>query len=133
MRPLRVLIGLTILSVAVGAAADAAAAERVALVIGNSAYQNAEELPNPRNDAAAVAEALTRTGFEVDLKTDLDQLGLQHALRDFGLKAEAADVALVYYAGHGVQVAGENYLLPVDASARARARPAATRRCRSTW
>ena len=97
-------------------AGDAAAAKRVALVIGNSAYQHAEELPNPRNDAKAIAEALTRAGFEVDLRTDLDQLGMQHALRDFGLKAEGADAAVVFYAGHGVQVAGENYLLPIDAT-----------------
>ena len=116
MHSLRALIGFFLLSAGVGVAADVAAAERVALVIGNSAYQNAEELPNPRNDATAIADVLTRTGFEVELKTDLDQLGLQHALRDFGLRAEGADVALVFYAGHGVQVAGENYLLPVDAT-----------------
>ena len=85
-------------------------------MIGNSAYQHAEELPNPRNDAKAIAEALTRAGFEVDLRIDLDQLGMQHALRDFGLKAEGADAAVVFYAGHGVQVAGENYLLPIDAT-----------------
>jgi formylglycine-generating enzyme required for sulfatase activity len=114
--PLRVLIGAIAFAIGAGTAADAGAAGRVALVIGNSAYRHAEELPNPRNDANALAEVLTRTGFEVDLKTDLDQLGMQHALRDFGLKAEAADVALVYYAGHGVQVAGENYLLPIDAT-----------------
>ena len=77
-------------------------------MIGNSAYENAEELPNPRNDATALAEALKRTGFDVDLRTDLDQLGMQHALRDFGLRAEGSlHVALVFYAGHGVQVAGE--------------------------
>ena len=116
MRPLKLLIGLILLSTGGGASGVVWAAERVALVIGNSAYRNAEELPNPRNDATAIAEALARTGFEVDLQTDLDQLGMQHALRDFGRKAEAAEVALVFYAGHGVQVAGENYLLPVDAA-----------------
>jgi formylglycine-generating enzyme required for sulfatase activity len=116
VRPLRLLTGLIVLSIGIGAADVVWAAERVALVIGNSAYKNAEELPNPKNDATAIAEALTRTGFEVDLRTDLDQLGMQHALRDFGLKAESAEVALVFYAGHGVQVAGENYLLPIDAA-----------------
>jgi formylglycine-generating enzyme required for sulfatase activity len=116
VRPLKLLIGVIVLSVGVGASGVVWAAERVALVIGNSAYRNAEELPNPKNDATAIAEALTRTGFEVDLRTDLDQLGMQHAMRDFGLKAEAAEVALVFYAGHGVQVAGENYLLPIDAA-----------------
>ena len=116
MRRLRVLIGLIVLGLGLGAAGDAAAAKRVALVIGNSAYQHAEELPNPRNDAKAIAEALTRAGFDVDLRIDLNQLGMQHALRDFGLKAEGADAAVVFYAGHGVQVAGENYLLPIDAT-----------------
>jgi formylglycine-generating enzyme required for sulfatase activity len=116
VRPLKLLIGLMGLSIGIGATDVVRAAERVALVIGNSAYRNAEELPNPKNDATVIAEALTRTGFEVDLRTDLDQLGMQHALRDFGLKAESAEVALVFYAGHGVQVAGENYLLPVDAA-----------------
>jgi formylglycine-generating enzyme required for sulfatase activity len=116
VRPLRLLIGLIVLTTGVGASGVVQAAERVALVIGNSAYKNAEELPNPKNDATAIAEALTRTGFEVDLRIDLDQLAMQHAFRDFGLKAESADVALVFYAGHGVQVAGENYLLPIDAA-----------------
>jgi formylglycine-generating enzyme required for sulfatase activity len=116
VRPLSALIGLIVLSIGIGTSDVGWAAARVALVIGNSAYQNAEELPNPKNDAIAIAAALERTGFEVDLRTDLDQLGMQHALRDFGLKAESADVALVFYAGHGVQVAGENYLLPVDAT-----------------
>jgi formylglycine-generating enzyme required for sulfatase activity len=116
VRPLRLLIGLIALSIGVGLSDGVRAETRVALVIGNSAYRNAEQLPNPKNDATAIGEVLTRTGFEVDLRTDLDQLGMQHALRDFGLKAESADVALVFYAGHGVQVAGENYLLPVDAA-----------------
>jgi formylglycine-generating enzyme required for sulfatase activity len=116
VRPLRLLIGLIVLNIGFGAPGVVRAAERVALVIGNSAYKNAEELPNPKNDATGVAEALTRTGFEVDLRIDLDQLAMQHAFRDFGLKAESADVALVFYAGHGVQVAGENYLLPIDAT-----------------
>jgi formylglycine-generating enzyme required for sulfatase activity len=113
---LKILIGLVVLSLGIGSATGASAASRVALVIGNSAYQHADELPNPRNDATAIAEALRDADFKVLLKTDLDQLGMQHALRDFGLEAEGADVAVVYYAGHGVQVAGENYLLPVDAS-----------------
>ncbi len=116
MPRLPILIGLIVLSLGIGYASSAAAAKRVALVIGNSAYQHAEELPNPRNDATAIADALRHADFKVDLKTDLDQLGMQHALRDFGLEAENADVAVVYYAGHGVQVAGENYLLPVDAT-----------------
>ena len=90
MRPLRLLIGLIALSIGVGLSDGVRAETRVALVIGNSAYRNAEQLPNPKNDATAIGEVLTRTGFEVDLRTDLDQLGMQHALRDFGLKAESA-------------------------------------------
>ena len=88
--PLRVLIGVIALGIGAGTAADVVGPQsRVALVIGNSAYRQAEELPNPRNDADAIAEVLTRTGFEVDLKTDLDQLGMQHALRDFGLQGRS--------------------------------------------
>jgi formylglycine-generating enzyme required for sulfatase activity len=116
VRRFAVLIGLIVLSLGIGPAHAASEGKRVALVIGNSAYRHAEELPNPRNDATAIAEALRQANFKVDLKIDLDQLGMQHALRDFGLKAEEADVAVVYYAGHGIQVGGENYLLPIDAT-----------------
>jgi formylglycine-generating enzyme required for sulfatase activity len=114
---------LTLASIAVLGnlwAVDAASAQdkRIALVIGNSAYRNAEELPNPRNDARAVGEALERVGFDVDIQLDLDQPALQDALREFGYQAESADIAVVFYAGHGIQVANENYLLPVDAMLR---------------
>ncbi|MDH3664864.1 MAG: caspase family protein, partial [Alphaproteobacteria bacterium] len=91
------------------------AQERIALIVGNSDYQYADMLPNPRNDAAALGEALEDVGFDVNVSIDLDQRGMQAALRDFGLKAETAEVALVYFAGHGIQVAENNYLLPVDA------------------
>ncbi|MGI9492519.1 MAG: caspase family protein [Geminicoccaceae bacterium] len=91
------------------------AEERIALVIGNSSYQHAPALPNPQNDAVAVGDALERVGFDVRVSVDLDQREMQGELRDFGLKAETADVALVYFAGHGIQVASQNYLLPVDA------------------
>lgn len=92
-----------------------AAERRIALVIGNSAYRSTDILANPRRDAEAIAKALARADFEVTLLTDLDQRGLQIAMRDFGLKSESSDVALVYYAGHGIQFDGENYLVPVDA------------------
>ncbi|MGI9435575.1 MAG: SUMF1/EgtB/PvdO family nonheme iron enzyme [Geminicoccaceae bacterium] len=91
------------------------AQERIALVMGNSSYQYAETLPNPSNDAVAMGDALEGVGFDVTVGIDLDQRGMQEALRDFGLKAETADVALVYFAGHGIQVANSNYLLPIDA------------------
>jgi len=94
------------------------AQERIALVIGNSGYEYAPSLPNPRNDADAIGNALEAVGFEVTIHTDLDQRGMQSALRDFGLRAETSDVALVYFAGHGIQVASQNYLLPVDAQLR---------------
>jgi formylglycine-generating enzyme required for sulfatase activity len=88
---------------------------RVAFVVGIGAYQNAPKLTNPVNDARAISEALRRLNFEVDEIYDPSFLQFTHALRDFGIKAQQADVAVVYYAGHGVQVAHENYLLPADA------------------
>lgn len=93
----------------------AADAKRVALVIGNSAYQNVTQLPNPRNDAADLAHGLQQVGFEVLLKNDLDFDGLRRALRDFSDRAVGAEMALVYFAGHGIEVAKQNYLIPVDA------------------
>lgn len=89
--------------------------ERVALVIGNSKYQYSEVLANPKNDALAIDASLKKLNFNVDMALDLDQRGMQEALRDFGLKAETAKVALIYFAGHGIQVADQNYLLPVSA------------------
>ena len=94
------------------------AQERIALVIGNSSYEFAGALPNPRNDAAAIGAALEDVGFEVTISTDLDQRQMQAAFRDFGLRAETAEVAVVYFAGHGIQVADSNYLLPTDAQLR---------------
>jgi formylglycine-generating enzyme required for sulfatase activity len=122
MRPLKLLLALAsvgTLCLFLGSADAAAADEKhIALVIGNSAYRNAEELPNPRNDARAVGEALERLGFKVDTELDLTQANLQTVLREFGYQAEVADVAVVFYAGHGIQVSAENYLLPVDAMLR---------------
>jgi len=92
-----------------------AAEKRVALVIGNSAYANATPLPNPVNDAGAIAKALTAAGFEVILGLDLDKPGFDGKVRDFASALDGADVALFFYAGHGLQVAGRNYLVPVDA------------------
>jgi uncharacterized caspase-like protein len=94
----------------------ASAEKRVALVIGNGAYKNVPKLPNPSNDAADVAAALRRSGFDVILETDLDQVGMQDASIRFAREARTADVALYYYSGHALQFAGVNYLVPVDAS-----------------
>jgi len=87
---------------------------RVALVIGNSNYVSAPALPNPANDALAMSDSLRQLGFTVETGIDLDAGGMISNLRSFGTMAETADVALVFYAGHGIQVDGENFLLPVD-------------------
>jgi hypothetical protein len=92
--------------------------QRVALVIGNSHYQNVTQLPNPANDAKAVAELLNSAGFEVIAATDLDHNQMIQVIQDFSAEIAGRGqntVAMIYYAGHGVQVAGENYLVPVDA------------------
>lgn len=96
--------------------AAAAAEKRVALVVGNSAYVNAAPLPNPVNDAGEVAKALTEAGFEVILGLDLNKAAFDNKVRDFARALDGADVALFFYAGHGLQVAGRNYLVPIDAS-----------------
>jgi hypothetical protein len=87
---------------------------RVALVIGNGAYQNAPRLPNPTNDAAGVAAALKRAGFDTILATDLSKAGMDEATIRFARAARTADVAMFYYSGHALQFAGVNYLAPVD-------------------
>jgi hypothetical protein len=92
--------------------------QRVALVIGNSNYQNAVQLTNPGNDAQSMAQLLNQAGFEVIAATDLTQNDMVKVVQDFSDKVAARGpntVAMVYYAGHGVQLEGENYLIPVDA------------------
>jgi uncharacterized caspase-like protein len=92
------------------------AAKRVALVIGNAAYQNAPTLPNPVNDGAVIAQTLKDAGFDVvDSRHDLAAVEMRRALRDFSDRARDADIAVIYYAGHGLEVDGNNYLIPVDA------------------
>jgi uncharacterized caspase-like protein len=88
---------------------------RVALVIGNSAYKNVSALTNPANDAAAVAGELGRLGFEVIERHDLSFDGMRRALAEFEDKTQGADWALVYYAGHGMELNGKNWLIPIDA------------------
>ena len=103
-------------SLALFAVADKATAERrVALVIGNAAYVHSAPLANPGNDATDMATALKATGFEVVLGLDLDKRGLDDKIREFARKLTGADTGLLFYAGHGLQVSGQNYLLPVDA------------------
>jgi uncharacterized caspase-like protein len=94
----------------------ALADKRVALVLGNSAYQNVAPLANPVNDSARIASTLKDAGFDiVDSRRDLSAAETRRALRDFADRARDADIAVVYYAGHGIEVDGANYLIPVDA------------------
>ena len=87
---------------------------RMALIIGNGAYAHVKALPNPPNDARAVARSLRDIGFTVSEGVDLDRAAMQKMTRDFLRDAARAQVVVVYYAGHGVQVDGRNYLIPVD-------------------
>jgi uncharacterized caspase-like protein len=85
------------------------------LVVGNSGYRFATKLNNPANDATDVSAALRRLGFDVVEGRDLDRRAMDDTIREFGRKLDRADLALFFYAGHGLQVGGKNYLLPVDA------------------
>jgi uncharacterized caspase-like protein len=104
-----ILIGLLLVT------AEARAGERVALVIGNSGYRHVPFLGNPRNDASDVAESFKRLGFSVTLLPDATFEDMQGALRGFSRVARGADIAVVFYAGHGMEVGGRNWLIPVDA------------------
>ncbi len=95
--------------------------KRVALVIGNSAYADGMALLNPTNDANAMAASLKRLGFEVILATDATKTTMSDAMYRFAVLSDSANAALVFYAGHGMQVDGVNYLMPVDASLETRA------------
>jgi peptidoglycan hydrolase-like protein with peptidoglycan-binding domain len=96
--------------------AEAAKAERrVAFVVGNGAYRNVAQLPNPAVDAKAMASVLRNVGFEVVEGTNLTRDKMTEKLLDFGKKAQGADVAVFFYAGHGIAISGTNYLLPIDA------------------
>ncbi len=95
---------------------SAIAEKRVALVMGNSAYQNVSRLANPGNDSEAMSATLKNAGFDVvDLKLDINANAMRRALRDFSGNVRDADIAIVYYAGHGIEIDGTNYLIPVDA------------------
>src|SRR5262245_51719599 len=94
----------------------ALAEKRVALVVGNGAYQHAAPLPNPTRDARAIAEMFQMAGFDtVLLRNDVGNLDFKRALRDFFAVTKGADIAVVFFAGHGIQIADQNYLIPVDA------------------
>jgi uncharacterized caspase-like protein len=89
--------------------------KRVALVIGISAYNFVPHLATPADDGSAVAKMLKDIGFDVISQSNVDNVGFRRAVRDFTMKARDADMAIVFYAGHGIEVRGTNYLIPTDA------------------
>ncbi|MGJ4916298.1 caspase family protein [Bradyrhizobium sp. HKCCYLRH2060] len=107
-------VALSLLCVVLTAEA-AKADRRVAFVVGNGAYKSVAQLPNPPVDAKAMAATLRNVGFDVVEGTNLTRDKMTEKLLDFGRKAQGADIAVFYYAGHGIAIAGTNYLLPVDA------------------
>jgi len=111
------ILGLGVIALLMGFAAAPASADgkRVALVVGNSAYRNVPELPNPANDAGAVAAALNRLGFSVTLIANASFEEMRRGLIALGREAAGADMAVMYFAGHGMEISGENWLIPIDA------------------
>ena len=114
MRPAKLLV-VAVMALVLAASASVALARQVALVVGNSTYAHIGRLPNPENDAVDMAAALRRIGFEVTTELDADRVELTEALRAFTRRSAGADVSLVFYAGHGLEMDGTNYLVPVDA------------------
>jgi uncharacterized caspase-like protein len=115
MSPIARLILLLTLALQCIASPAAGEERRVALVIGNSGYRNAQPLPNTLNDARDMTVALRKVGFEVVDGLDLDKRGMDQVVARFARLARDADAVLFYYAGHGLQFNGENYLVPVEA------------------
>ena len=113
---MRLLIAaLSAAGLLISANSDAFADKRVAFVVGNGAYKNVPALPNPAVDAKSMAKILRNVGFDVVEGSNLSRDKMTEKLLDFGKKAEGADVALFFYAGHGIAVNGANYLLPIAA------------------
>src|SRR5262245_58340286 len=116
VKVLALIAAIVALPALLGSTPAAAQQKRVALVIGNSAYQNVARLPNPAKDSAAIAKMFKDAGFSsVTIRQDLGVVDFKRVLRDFADMAADADVAVVYYAGHGIQVGEMNYMIPVDA------------------
>ncbi|NVO14374.1 MAG: caspase family protein [Rhodoplanes sp.] len=114
MRQLMLAVVAALVLLMAAGPADSAE-KRVAFIVGNSAYQHAPTLKNPRNDATDMRAKLVSLGFEVFGGDDFDRAAFVSAMQAFGRASENADVALVFYAGHGIQVNGQNYLVPTDA------------------
>ncbi|HWL19811.1 MAG TPA: caspase family protein [Bradyrhizobium sp.] len=110
-----VLHGLVLAAALFLVSGPALADKRVALILGNSNYQNVPALSNPINDGGVMAATFRNAGFDVVSRYDLSALDTRRVLRDFADRARDADVAVIYYAGHGMEVDGTNYLIPVDA------------------
>ena len=118
-RLLSIVAGLAGLLLVAVSAGSALAGRRVALVIGNAAYQNASSLSNTINDATAMTRLFVKAGFDViESRTDLGVVAFKRAIWDFMFTAHDADIAVVYFAGHGIEIRGSNYLIPVDAKLR---------------
>src|SRR5271169_3396148 len=116
MRYLTVVLSLICMVFAADAAKDSAKADkRVAFVVGNGAYKNVAQLPNPPVDAKAMAATLRNVGFDVVEGSNLTRDTMTEKLLEFGKLAQGADIAVFFYAGHGIAISGTNYLLPIDA------------------
>ena len=115
MKAVRSLVAAVLALVILATPTVVLADGRVALVVGNSTYTHIGRLPNPDNDAADISSALRRLGFEVTTELDADRVELTEALRAFTRRSAEADVSLVFYAGHGIEMDGVNYVVPVDA------------------
>jgi hypothetical protein len=109
------MTGLVLVLAAIGGPRALAQDKRVALVIGNGAYRETAQLPNPRHDALDMSGTLRRLGFQVLEGLDLEKRQMERLIREFDQQLEGATLALFFYAGHGVQVAGQNHLVPIDA------------------
>jgi len=109
------LLVATAIALLIGGSHSASADRRLALTIGNASYSTFPVLTNTRKDASAIADSLKRAGFEVEARTDLNYRAMLQVLRDFAKASETADISVIYFAGHGLEVAGINYLTPIDA------------------
>ena len=115
---LRAALTVCFVVVGLGGASAQGAAQRVALVIGNSKYEHTRALPNAATDATAIGIAFERIGFRVRTVTNVGHVAMVEALRRFGREAAQSDMAVVFFAGHGLEVSGENWLVPINAELR---------------
>ena len=133
----RCFILTCVVALTLASQAGASGGRRVALIIGNSAYQHTAQLANPKNDASDFGGALTKLGFEIVLGADLDKSRMDRAIRQFAEKLNGAELGVFFYAGHGLQYDGQNYLVPVDAHSipvlRSTSKWSASTLCNGRW